>query len=174
MTADRRANDVLHVLHPEPEAGGGFAVDVEVQVAAAHHPLGVGREGSGQRLDHGLDLLRQIRSSRVRRSGPPILMPTGVLMPVESMSMRVLMGMVQALVRPGNLDGPVHLGDQVIARQAGAPLARVLEDDGGLDHRQRCRVGSGLRSSDLAEHRLHFGKGADDLVGLLQDLLAPW
>jgi hypothetical protein len=31
-----------------------------------------------------------------------ILMPTGVLMPVESMSIRVLMGMVQALVRPGN------------------------------------------------------------------------
>ena len=31
-----------------------------------------------------------------------ILMPTGVLMPVESMSMRVLIGMVQALVRPGN------------------------------------------------------------------------
>ena len=31
-----------------------------------------------------------------------ILMPTGVLMPVESMSMRVLIGMVQALVSPGN------------------------------------------------------------------------
>ncbi len=30
------------------------------------------------------------------------LMPTGVLMPVESMSMRVLIGMVQALVNPGN------------------------------------------------------------------------
>ena len=28
-------------------------------------------------------------------------MPTGVLMPVDSMSMRVLMGMVQALVTPG-------------------------------------------------------------------------
>ena len=29
-------------------------------------------------------------------------MPTGVLMPVDSMSMRVLIGMVQALVTPGN------------------------------------------------------------------------
>ncbi len=36
------------------------------------------------------------------RSGPATLMPTGVLMPVASMSMRVLMGMIQALVRPGN------------------------------------------------------------------------
>ncbi|MNS61313.1 hypothetical protein D3C72_943370 [compost metagenome] len=35
------------------------------------------------------------------RSGPAILMPTGVLMPVASMSMRVLMGGTQALVRPG-------------------------------------------------------------------------
>ncbi|MNQ99097.1 hypothetical protein D3C85_1148190 [compost metagenome] len=35
------------------------------------------------------------------RSGPAILMPTGVLMPVANMSMRVLMGGTQALVRPG-------------------------------------------------------------------------
>jgi hypothetical protein len=33
---------------------------------------------------------------------PAILIPTGVLMPVESMSMRVLMGIVQAFARPGN------------------------------------------------------------------------
>ena len=39
--------------------------------------------------------------SSVARSAPAILMPTGVLMPVESMSMRVLMGIVQALFRPG-------------------------------------------------------------------------
>ena len=31
-----------------------------------------------------------------------ILMPTGVRIPVDSMSIRVRMGMVQALVRPGN------------------------------------------------------------------------
>jgi hypothetical protein len=41
-----------------------------------------------------------MRSSSAK-SGPAILMPTGVLMPVASMSMRVLMGMVQALLRPG-------------------------------------------------------------------------
>ena len=35
------------------------------------------------------------------RSEPKILMPTGVRMPVESMSMRALMGMVQALTWPG-------------------------------------------------------------------------
>ena len=36
------------------------------------------------------------------RSGPATLIPTGVLIPVDSMSIRVLMGMVQALVNPGN------------------------------------------------------------------------
>ena len=35
------------------------------------------------------------------RSGPATLMPTGVLMPVASMSVRVLMGIVQVLARPG-------------------------------------------------------------------------
>src|SRR5512143_4120917 len=39
--------------------------------------------------------------SSAARSGPATLMPTGVLMPVASMSMRVLIGMVQALLRPG-------------------------------------------------------------------------
>ena len=42
-----------------------------------------------------------MRSSSAR-SGPATLMPTGVLMPVASMSMRVLIGIVQALFRPGN------------------------------------------------------------------------
>ena len=41
-----------------------------------------------------------IRSS-VARSGPAILMPTGVLMPVDNMPMRVAIGMVQRLLRPG-------------------------------------------------------------------------
>ena len=41
------------------------------------------------------------RSDSTSRSGPISLMPTGVFMPVESMSMRVLIGMVQAFVRPG-------------------------------------------------------------------------
>ncbi len=41
-----------------------------------------------------------IRSSSAR-SGPKILIPTGVRMPVASMSMRPLIGMVQELVTPG-------------------------------------------------------------------------
>ena len=41
------------------------------------------------------------KSCNSSRSGPDTLMPTGVLMPVDSISIRVLIGMVQALVSPG-------------------------------------------------------------------------
>ena len=40
--------------------------------------------------------------SMVSRLAPKILTPIGVRMPVESMSMRVLIGMVHALVQPGS------------------------------------------------------------------------
>jgi len=42
------------------------------------------------------------RRSTSARSGPKTLTPTGVRMPVESMSMRALIGIVQALLTPGN------------------------------------------------------------------------
>ena len=44
--------------------------------------------------------------STVRRSGPKILMPIGVRIPVVNMSMRFLIGIVQAFVTPGILSLP--------------------------------------------------------------------
>ena len=44
----------------EPVAGRRLAVDLEVEVVAAHHPLGVGRERARERLDHRLDLLAEL------------------------------------------------------------------------------------------------------------------
>ena len=41
------------------------------------------------------------RRSSSCRSGPNTFTPTGVRMPVASMSMRALIGMVQALLTPG-------------------------------------------------------------------------
>ena len=49
------------------------------------------------------DSIRPPISSMVSRSAPVILSPTGVRRPVLSMSIRPLMGMVQALERPGRL-----------------------------------------------------------------------
>ena len=56
--------------------------------------------------------------SSVAKSGPAILMPTGVLMPVESMSMRVRMGIVQALLRPGICTASFIAVHQFIRRAA--------------------------------------------------------
>ena len=60
---------------------------------------------------------RASRSS-LARSGPNTLMPTGVRMPVDSMSMRALIGIVQALADAGELQRLVHLGDQLVRRHA--------------------------------------------------------
>ena len=48
-------------------------------------------------------------------------MPTGVRMPVDSMSMRLLIGIVQALVMPGICSALVHLVDQLVVRDAVGP-----------------------------------------------------
>ena len=45
--------------------------------------------------------IRLARSDRVARSGPMTLIPTGVLIPVDSMSIRVRIGIVQEFVTPG-------------------------------------------------------------------------
>ncbi len=96
----------------------------------------------------------------VARSAPLTLMPTGVRMPVESMSRRPLIGMVQALEMPGSWSAAFisfSSSSWVIrSRQNGrsspfsqpgrpgrvparllAPLRLGLEDDGGLHHRER-------------------------------------
>ena len=63
----------------------------------------------------------------VRQVRAEILMPIGVRMPVESMSSRPLIGMVQALEMPGSWSAAsisrsqLGLGDPVVARTAGGP-----------------------------------------------------
>jgi hypothetical protein len=54
----------------------------------------------GTALTDGLDLRASFSISS--RSLPKTLMPIGVRMPVDSMSMRALIGMVQELATPGN------------------------------------------------------------------------
>ncbi len=56
------------------------------------------------------------------RSLPNTLMPTGVRMPVDSMSMRALIGMVQALEMPGMLHRGVQFLDEPLVGHARAPL----------------------------------------------------
>ena len=56
--------------------------------------------------------------SMTLRSWPKTLTPTGVRMPVASMSMRALIGMVQAFDTPGKLQRPVHLLDELVEGHA--------------------------------------------------------
>ena len=99
-------------------------------------------------------------------------MPTGVLMPVASMSMRVLIGIVQALFRPGIWTAAFMRVDQFVGRAAavgddvalavldihGGPLLLGFEHDGRLDHVERRGIGGGLGAADLAEDVCTSGK----------------
>jgi hypothetical protein len=85
------------------------------------------------------------------RSVPKTLIPTGVRMPVDSMSMRALIGIVHELATPGELQRLVEFGDQLVGGQAGPPFAFRLEVDHRLEHLQRRRVGRRLRPAGLAD-----------------------
>ena len=102
-----------------------------------------------------------------------ILMPTGVLMPVESMSMRVLIGMVQALVRPGNWMACVQFLDQLLDGHApratpisGLSMMVVSIMRRAAPGRWRSRPARSCRRPVCTS-----GKVRDDLVGLLQQFL---
>ena len=112
-------------------------------------------------------------SSILARSGPKILMPIGVRIPVESMSMRFLIGMVQAFDHSGQPDLLVHFGDQFVpchrpsgaqnkftkvAKRLGpvrpvnsqlAPLRFRLQHHCRFSHAERRRVGRCLRPAGL-------------------------
>ncbi len=107
-------------------------------------------------------------------SAPRTLIPTGVRTPVVSMSMRALIGIVQALVTPGMrtvsfssaTSCVVESRSLVIRRSAGVSQpgaqseyqvgtrrhwSRGLQRDHRLHHRQRRRVGGRLGATGLAE-----------------------
>ena len=127
------------------------------------------------------------------RSAPWIFSPTGVRMPVVSMSMRPLIGWVQALDSPGICRASfisvtrssLEMRSGVICRKTerrnpGAqeeyqvllrpPLRLRLEGDDRLEHGQGSGVGRGLGPAGLAEDALHLGEFADDAVGHLKGL----
>ena len=108
LGAKRRRDHVLHVGDHQTVARQLVAVGDDLEVVAADNALGVGAGGAGDGLE------RRFRPggrpvSISARSLPITLTPTGVRMPVDSMSMRALIGIVQALETPGNCSARVHL-----------------------------------------------------------------
>ena len=131
-------------------------VDLDIEVIAAHGAFGKGRGVCGTARTAASTSLPII--CRVSRFAPDIFMPTGVLMPVDSMSVRVLMGMVQALVRPGNLIASSSFSMSFSGVMPLRPLFLRLEHDDGFQHVEPGRVGRGLGPARLAENPLDFRK----------------
>ena len=97
-------------------------------------------------------------------------MPTGVRMPVESMSIRALIGIVKELATPGMVRASFISSLSCLERHAGAPLGFGLEVDHGLEHLQRRRVGRGLGAARLAEDLGHLRDLLQQPVLHLQEL----
>ncbi len=87
-------------------------------------------------------------------------MPTGVRMPVASMSIRPLIGMVQALVTPGSRTARVHRRHQPVVGHSRPPLILGLERDGGFEHVEAGGVGGGVGPAGLAPDVIHLGESA--------------
>ena len=88
--------------------------------------------------------------------GPWIFMPTGVLIPVSSMSSRFWTGMVQVLESPGNWSLLVHLLNQLFVGHSRPPLLARLEHDRRVVHVERRIVRRAVRAPDRTEDAFHF------------------
>lgn len=98
---DRGRDHLLDVVDVEAEPRGLTPLDVNPDVAAGDDALGERRARSRHPFHDPLDVAAEVFDDPEVR-GPAILIPTGVLIPVASISMRVLIGMTQTLASPGN------------------------------------------------------------------------
>ncbi len=168
-TTHRRTDDLLHVLDVEPEARGLQPINIHLDVTPALDALGEGR-GRPRHLPHhlfdppadvlddlqigagdldayrGLDAGRQHIDAGLDRHHPNI-------------------------GEPRQLERAIELGFERSGCHPRPPLLWGFELHHGLDHVERRRIGRGLGASDFPEDVLDLGHGADELVGLLQDLL---
>ena len=140
----------------EAVAGEGRAVGRDLEIIAALQRVRRRRWWCRAPVHRRLDLARQPVDAG--RSGPKTLTPTGVRMPVASMSMRALIGMVQALLTPGNCSASSISAISVSTVTPGRHCSLGLQIDHGLEHLDRRRIGRRRGAARLAEHARHFGK----------------
>ena len=172
---------VLDVGNVEAVAGDGIAVDVELDVVAAHGALGKSAQRARHGLHHRLDLRRH--ALQLRQVGAGDLDAHRRLDAGRQHVNAGLDGHRPGVVEAGELDGGVHRVAQLVGRAAAMgddlagrvfdvhrrPFLFGLEHDGGFDHVHGRGVGGGLGPADFAEDVVHFREGLDDLVGLLED-----
>ena len=105
------------------------------------------------------------RRSSSASSGPNSLMPTGVRMPVASMSIRPWIGMVQAFVTPG-----IRTAESISAIRRSVRHTRPATRSSGLSvivvSNMSSPAGSVavVRPPRLPPHGLHLGETGQDLV----------
>ena len=99
-------------------------------------------------------------------------MPTGVLMPVASMSILAFMGMVKELETPGMVRASFISSFSFSTVMPGRHCGLGLQVDHGLEHLEGRGVGRRLRPARLAEDARHLRYALQDLV--LQSEGGPW
>ncbi len=58
--ADRGSDHLLHISNVEPKACSGFAVDIDIDIAASRRALREHRDGAGDRFNHLFDALSNL------------------------------------------------------------------------------------------------------------------
>ena len=98
--ADRRFDDLLDVADADAVPRRGGAIDLDVEVLAARDLLGIDVARAGH-LPHDVRrrVARHLRATS--RSVPNTFTPTSDRMPVVSMSIRLMIGIVQMFETPG-------------------------------------------------------------------------
>ncbi|MNK96910.1 hypothetical protein D3C87_1172210 [compost metagenome] len=166
--AHRGGKHRLHIGDVEAVAGRFEPVDVHLHIAATGHPLGVDGGRSRHLADDLLQLLAKLLNDLEVR--PRDLDADRGLDAGGQHVDAGLDGGHPGVGEAGEADEGVELLLELLRGHAGAPLIPGFELDAGLHHHQVGGVCGRFGAPRLAEHVLHLGQGANELVGLLQDL----
>ena len=166
--ADRRLDDLVHLAHAQTVTGGLLPVDADVEVEAAHEPLGDRAAGA---LDAGQHLLDG------RRDGFDLAEVTAehldAKLAADPGRQHLCAGLDRHPPEVGHArvaDFFVHLADEVVPGEPGPPLVLGPQRDHRLDHRERRRVRRSPCTPDLAEHPLDLRDLLELPVHALQHL----
>ncbi len=126
-----------------PYRAAAVAVDLDVEVLTAGDLLRIDVARAWHRPDHVRDFARQSPRADFR-SVPKIFTPTSERMPVVSMSMRLMIGIVQMFVTPGSCTARPISARSRSSVMPGRHCSRRFQMDDRLGHVQRRRIGRRL------------------------------
>ncbi len=193
LAADGAHDHHLHLLDRQTIASELIPPRSEIHEVAAGDAFGEHAPRARQRPDQPFDLLAnpldlgQVRpehldphrrpdarrehvDSRLDRHRPRVGLPWNLQRAVHLVDQRLVGDPVSPDGARRRLDplGQLRLRIPPLHR---APLGLVLQNDRGLHHRERRRIGGRLRASGLPEHAFDFRERLQDAVLRLQQLL---